>query len=855
MGVKTCEDCGHVWNAGFLEPCPRCRQMERDRETLRAAEQNAEARHQAEMSARREADEAADQRHREQLAAAEDEREARHAQARAAREAIAAADDRQRNAPRLLAEGECGRAATCLKLGDIDGGLRHARRAVDADATYASGRVLLAVLLHQAGNTDEASTEAARAFTLSPSTSAEKLASFYPPAQALLNDRARKRAEEEARARAEADERQRLDGERQRLLECERQVEAARQQAESIARVEAEHDAANERWRSHLARLSWRALFAGLAVALLGIAAQLHLLPTLQPTFIQATGIFALGFVAPAIAAMNLAWLAARGLDIEASDGRDLDRRCLRIAVGSGIVFVAFYAATAAIWGMDHVRCRQGWAIERSCGNYTVVLLAASLAPVVSAAVAWYSLWVDRRRMLASSANAPVEGFKGDRAAELETLYVSAALVCTVAAAVVAYFSPLVSRNDWHHEPEDRASFVRDVIEREGRFDACWRDEIQHFPASGSGVAHVVVRPEIQVDDRQRASGIVYVRRMREREGQLVSLPDDPAINQRISACVRRRVNLLSTLTGSGEGICAESLGTEFPLRNRLQREWQVLGPNRDLATTENDLPAGALLLIDLYWNNTGTTEEQGGFDVLVENGHFENPTRRLYRWNISGAGGKAFAYVLPVAGRVTIVVPPPEQLSAPVFEAGLPIQRISASENPRQTQITLARSGRDLRVSIFDALPTLHSEIEQRVAGDPSQAPTAPTTSPGDVPRRGLRGRVGSDPIVRMLPSEISGNLAPDAVRRIALRNLGQINQCHLQGLAINPNAAGRITVRLVIGGSTGSVILSRVATSTYPIQNVGDCIANVMRRWQFPLSEGGALVAVNYVFSLQSP
>jgi pSer/pThr/pTyr-binding forkhead associated (FHA) protein len=118
----------------------------------------------------------------------------------------------------------------------------------------------------------------------------------------------------------------------------------------------------------------------------------------------------------------------------------------------------------------------------------------------------------------------------------------------------------------------------------------------------------------------------------------------------------------------------------------------------------------------------------------------------------------------------------------------------------------------------------------------------------------RGLRGRGTAGPTVRAAPPDISGLLSPEAIRRVVLRNLGQVNHCHEQGLAQNPNAAGRVTVRFVIGG-TGSVMGSGVAGSTYPIASVGDCIANAVRRWQFPAPEGGGVVTVNYPFNLQPP
>ncbi len=56
----------------------------------------------------------------------------------------------------------------------------------------------------------------------------------------------------------------------------------------------------------------------------------------------------------------------------------------------------------------------------------------------------------------------------------------------------------------------------------------------------------------------------------------------------------------------------------------------------------------------------------------------------------------------------------------------------------------------------------------------------------------RGLRGRSAGGPTVRASPPEVSGMLSPEAIRRVVLRNLGQVTHCHEQGLAQNPNAAG---------------------------------------------------------------
>lgn len=116
----------------------------------------------------------------------------------------------------------------------------------------------------------------------------------------------------------------------------------------------------------------------------------------------------------------------------------------------------------------------------------------------------------------------------------------------------------------------------------------------------------------------------------------------------------------------------------------------------------------------------------------------------------------------------------------------------------------------------------------------------------------RGLRNRGTRGPTVRAAPPSVSGLLSPEAIRRVVLRNLGQVNRCYEQGLATSPNIAGRVVVRFVIGGS-GTVVGSSVANSSIAIPSVGECIANAVRRWQFPAPEGNGVVTVNYPFNLQ--
>jgi hypothetical protein len=115
------------------------------------------------------------------------------------------------------------------------------------------------------------------------------------------------------------------------------------------------------------------------------------------------------------------------------------------------------------------------------------------------------------------------------------------------------------------------------------------------------------------------------------------------------------------------------------------------------------------------------------------------------------------------------------------------------------------------------------------------------------------LGNRRTTGPIVRARAPEVTGLLPQEAIRRVVVRNIGQINHCYEQGLATNPELSGRVIVRFVIGG-TGTVMGSSIVESNLIVRTVEECMAGVVRRWQFPAPEGAGIVTVNYPFNLQT-
>lgn len=131
----------------------------------------------------------------------------------------------------------------------------------------------------------------------------------------------------------------------------------------------------------------------------------------------------------------------------------------------------------------------------------------------------------------------------------------------------------------------------------------------------------------------------------------------------------------------------------------------------------------------------------------------------------------------------------------------------------------------------------------------------------PGEDCRYGnTRGTLRPDPRPthgpRVRPShdvEVTG-ISPEAIRRVVLRNIGQVNRCYEQGLATNPNISGRVVVRFVVTGG-GSVLASNVREDNVGVPAVSNCIASAVQRWNFPaVPESSGPVTVTYPFMLMT-
>jgi hypothetical protein len=125
----------------------------------------------------------------------------------------------------------------------------------------------------------------------------------------------------------------------------------------------------------------------------------------------------------------------------------------------------------------------------------------------------------------------------------------------------------------------------------------------------------------------------------------------------------------------------------------------------------------------------------------------------------------------------------------------------------------------------------------------------------PGCVPTGKVPERVARVPQIRTLETVVAGGLAKEVIRRVVQRHLNEVRFCYEEGLRAAPELAGRVEVKFVIAPS-GAVQAANVAGSTLAGDRAetAQCIALAVRRWSFPMPEGGGVAIVTYPFLLEA-
>ncbi len=116
-----------------------------------------------------------------------------------------------------------------------------------------------------------------------------------------------------------------------------------------------------------------------------------------------------------------------------------------------------------------------------------------------------------------------------------------------------------------------------------------------------------------------------------------------------------------------------------------------------------------------------------------------------------------------------------------------------------------------------------------------------------------GLGSRRAGAPEVVPGTAEVRGSLDKEIIRRIIRRHINEVKFCYERELVKNANLIGRVMVQFTISGN-GTVAASAVQASTMNNPPVETCIAQAVRRWEFPKPQGGGIVVVTYPFVLKA-
>ncbi len=131
---------------------------------------------------------------------------------------------------------------------------------------------------------------------------------------------------------------------------------------------------------------------------------------------------------------------------------------------------------------------------------------------------------------------------------------------------------------------------------------------------------------------------------------------------------------------------------------------------------------------------------------------------------------------------------------------------------------------------------------------GDKSYARSAPT---GDLVHRAKAPDVV--PGVATVKCGVNAScLDREIVRRVIRQHKNEVRYCYERGLASKPELSGRVVTAFTIA-TTGRVLGSAVTESSLRDRDVEQCIAEAVRRWEFPSTQ--QMATVSYPFMLTPP
>jgi hypothetical protein len=107
--------------------------------------------------------------------------------------------------------------------------------------------------------------------------------------------------------------------------------------------------------------------------------------------------------------------------------------------------------------------------------------------------------------------------------------------------------------------------------------------------------------------------------------------------------------------------------------------------------------------------------------------------------------------------------------------------------------------------------------------------------------------------PRVRATLPQVRGPMAPEVIRRVVLRNVGQLNFCFERAVVSNPTLAGQRTLSFTIDPQ-GLVTESAIGRTAPASATLDTCLATVVRRFRFPTEAQRSTVVLPLSLTLEN-
>jgi hypothetical protein len=116
-----------------------------------------------------------------------------------------------------------------------------------------------------------------------------------------------------------------------------------------------------------------------------------------------------------------------------------------------------------------------------------------------------------------------------------------------------------------------------------------------------------------------------------------------------------------------------------------------------------------------------------------------------------------------------------------------------------------------------------------------------------------GLGSRSARAPQVHMRAAEVRGALDKELIRRVVRAHINEVRFCYERELQQDASLDGRVMIGFVIS-ERGDVMSAVAESSSLSRAEVGACIAQAVRRWQFPSIKQHSVTEVHYPFQLHA-